>query len=115
MSPFSATRRDVVASILQGTKESYVVLADPTDYNANVFYELGVKHSLKDRTILCSSKRKEIFHSISRAYAYHIYDWLTEDGTEAFANRIAELLSDIDSNPDRPDNPVSDFLGRAPN
>jgi len=48
-----------------------------------------------------------------RAYAYHIYDWLTEDGKEALATRITELLSEIDSNPDRPDNPVSDFLGRA--
>ena len=70
-----------------------------------------MKHSLKDRTILVAQKEGDI-PFIFRAYAYHIYDWLTEDGKEAFANRIAELLLDIDSNPDRPDNPVSDFLGR---
>ena len=42
-----ATRGNIVASILQELKESYVVLADLTDHNANVFYELGVRHSLK--------------------------------------------------------------------
>ncbi len=107
-----ATRGNIVASILQELKESYVVLADLTDHNANVFYELGVRHSLKDRTILVAQKEEDIPFDL-RAYAYHIYDWLTEDGKEAFTTRITELLSEIDSNPDRPDNPVSDFLGRA--
>lgn len=107
-----ATRGNIVASILQELKESYVVLADLTDHNANVFYELGVRHSLKDRTILVAQKEEDIPFDL-RAYAYHIYDWLTEDGKEAFANRISELLSEIDSNPERPDNPVSDFLGSS--
>ncbi len=107
-----ATRGNIVASILQELRESYVVLADLTDHNANVFYELGVRHSLKERTILIAQKEEDIPFDL-RAYAYHIYDWLTEDGKEAFVTRITELLSEIDSNPDRPDNPVSDFLGRA--
>lgn len=107
-----ATRGNIVASILQELKESYVVLADLTDHNANVFYELGVRHSLKDRTILIAQKEEDIPFDL-RAYAYHIYNWRTEDGKEAFTTRITELLSEIDSNPDRPDNPVSDFLGRA--
>jgi hypothetical protein len=106
-----ATRGNIVASILQELKESYVVLADLTDHNANVFYELGVRHSLKDRTILVAQNEEDIPFDL-RAYAYHIYG-LTEDGKEAFANRLTELLSEIDSNPDRPDNPVSDFLGRT--
>jgi hypothetical protein len=106
-----ATRGNIVASILQELKESYVVLADLTDHNANVFYELGVRHSLKDRTILIAQKEEDIPFDL-RAYAYHIYNWRTEDGKEAFASRMTELLSEIDSNPDRPDNPVSDFLGR---
>lgn len=107
-----ATRGNIVASILQELKESYVVLADLTDHNANVFYELGVRHSLKDCTILIAQKEEDIPFDL-RAYAYHIYNWRTEDGKEAFTTRITELLSEIDSNPDRPDNPVSDFLGRA--
>lgn len=106
-----ATRGNIVSLILQALDEAYVVLADLTDQNANVFYELGVRHSLKDRTILVAQKNDDIPFDL-RAYAYHIYDLQTEHGKRVFATRITELLSEIDSNPDRPDNPVSDFLGR---
>jgi hypothetical protein len=105
-----ATRGNIVATILQELKENYVVLADLTDQKANVFYELGVRHTLKNRTILIAQKAEDIPFDL-RAYAYHIYDWQTEEGKEAFTNRITELLAEIDSRPDRPDNPVSDFLG----
>lgn len=107
-----ATRGNIVASILQELKETYVVLADLTDQNANVFYELGVRHALKDRTILIAQKEEDIPFDL-RAYAYHIYDWQTDEGKHAFAIKITELLSEIDNNPNRPDNPVSDFLGRT--
>jgi len=107
-----ATRGNIVALILQELKESYVVIADLTDQNANVFYELGVRHSLKDRTILIAQKEEDIPFDL-RAYAYHIYDWQTDEGKQAFALRISELISEIHNNPDRPDNPVSDFLGRT--
>ncbi len=106
-----ATRGNIVASILQELKENYVVIADLTDRNANVFYELGVRHSLKDRTILVAQNADDIPFDL-RAYAYHIYNWRTEEGKNAFTKRITALLSDIDGNPDRPDNPVSDFLGK---
>ena len=36
-----ATRRNIVAAIVQDLNDAYVVLADLTDRNANVFYELG--------------------------------------------------------------------------
>ncbi|MDD5702125.1 MAG: hypothetical protein PHU23_08765 [Dehalococcoidales bacterium] len=101
-----------MASILQDLKDSYVVLADLTDRNANVFYELGVRHSLKDRTILLAQKQEDIPFDLI-AYAYHVYDWKTEEGKQALAKRLAELLTEIDSKPERPDNPVSDFLGRT--
>ncbi len=106
-----ATRGNIVGLILQELNDSYVVLADLTDQNANVFYELGVRHSIKDRTILVAQKEDDIPFDL-RAYAYHIYDWHTEEGKETFTNKISELLSEIDTNPERPDNPVSDFLGR---
>jgi hypothetical protein len=108
----TATRGNIVGAILEELKESYVVLADLTDHNPNVFYELGVRHSLRDRTILVAQKEQDIPFDL-RAYAYHIYDWRTGEGQKAFHSRIAELLSEIDTRPDRPDNPVSDFLGRS--
>ena len=104
-----ATRGNIVGAILQDLNDSYVILADLTDRNANVFYELGVRHSLKDRSILVAQKGDDIPFDL-RAYAYHIYDWKTEGGRKRLASTILQLLTDIDENPERPDNPVSDFL-----
>src|ERR1700754_1453802 len=39
-------------SIVEKLRHSRIVLADITDRNANVFYELGVRHSLSKRTII---------------------------------------------------------------
>lgn len=106
----AATRGNIVAAILQELEDAYVVLADLTDRNANVFYELGVRHTIKDRTILLAQKREDIPSDL-QAYAYHIYDWRTANGRDELAKRLKELLAEVDARPDKPDNPVSDFLG----
>jgi hypothetical protein len=106
-----ATRGNILASILEELEDAYVVLADLTDHNANVFYELGVRHSLKDRTILVAQRGDDIPFDL-QAYAYHVYDYKTPEGQAALAQKLAQLLADIDANPERPDNPVSDFLRR---
>ena len=110
----TATRGNIVASILQDINDSYVVIADLTDQNANVFYELGVRHSLKNRTIMIAQKRNHIPFDLE-AYAYHIYDWRTKKGRQLLVKKIRQLLAEVDANPERPDNPVSDFLRRSPN
>jgi hypothetical protein len=109
----AATRGNIVASILQELSDAYVVLADLTDRNTNVFYELGVRHTLKDRTILVAQKKEDIPFDLL-AYAYHVYDWKTEKGRAELTEKLAQLLSEIDTSPERPDNPVSDFLRRTP-
>ena len=99
----------MVGTILQDLNDSHLVLADLTDRNANVFYELGVRHALKDRTILIAQRKEDIPFDL-QAYAYHIYDWKTPGGIQALAEKIKALLTEIDDSPERPDNPVSDFL-----
>lgn len=104
-----ATRGNVVGAILQDINDSHVVLADLTDRNANVFYELGVRHALKDRSILIAQKREDIPFDL-HAYANHVYNWQTPEGIKVLSERMKKLLTEIDNNPERPDNPVSDFL-----
>jgi len=104
-----ATRGNIVGAILRDLNDSHVILADLTDRNANVFYELGVRHALKDCSILIAQKSEDIPFDL-QAYAYHIYDWKTPEGIRALADKMKQLLIEIDSNPERPDNPVSDFL-----
>ena len=107
-----ATRGSLIKAIIQDLDAAWIVLADLTDQNPNVFYELGVRHALRDRTILIAQNPDDIPFDL-RSYAYHVYDWQTEDGRNQFVDRITTLLEDVDQNPDRADNPVSDFLGSS--
>lgn len=104
-----AMRGNIVAGIVRDLNDSYVVLADLTDRNPNVFYELGVRHALRNRTIIVAQRRADIPFDLQN-YASHVYDWKTDEHRKEFAERIQSLLREVDSNPDRPDNPVSDFL-----
>jgi hypothetical protein len=104
-----ATRGNLVAAILQDLNDAYIVIADLTDRNANVFYELGVRHSLKNRSILLAQRDDDIPFDL-QAYAYHVYEWKTDEGQAALATKLRQLLLDVDAKPERPDNPVSDFL-----
>lgn len=108
----TATRGNIVASIIRELNDAHVVVADLTDRNANVFYELGVRHSLKNRTILLAQQREDIPFDL-QAYASHVYDWKTQLGKDELTQNLRVLLGDIDASPERPDNPVSDFLGGA--
>ena len=91
---------------------AWVVLADLTDRNANVFYELGVRHALKDRTILVAQTSDDIPSDLQQ-YAYHVYGRTDGNASEEFREKIRDLLEDVDRNPNRKDSPVSDFLGSA--
>jgi len=104
-----ATRGNVVRDIVNDLYQSYVVIADLTDRNPNVFYELGVRHALTERTILIAQKEEDIPSDL-KSYAYHIYEWKTDEGKKRFALKMKELLLDIEQKPEKPDSPVSDFL-----
>src|SRR5688572_30030883 len=56
----TATRGNIVADILTDLADAHLVMADLTDQNPNVFYELGVRHALEDRTILLAQNRDHV-------------------------------------------------------
>jgi len=104
-----ATRGNIIKAIVRSLYEAHVVIADLTDQNPNVFYELGVRHALQDRTILLAQSRKSVPFDL-RPYATHVYNWKDGAAQEKFRTKLIHLLADVDAKPDRPDNPVSDFL-----
>ena len=55
-----ARRGNVIADILQDLREAHVVIADLTDRNPNVYYELAVRHALQPRTILITRSRAQV-------------------------------------------------------
>lgn len=97
-----------IKDILQSVLNSFVVVADLTGQNPNVFYELGVRHSLSPRTILIAQSIDDIPSDL-REYRTIIYD-TTAKGVTLFQERLSNYLKEIFDDPHRPDNPVLDRL-----
>lgn len=98
-----------IKDILENIYSSHIVVADLTNQNPNVFYELGVRHSLRPRTILISQNLDDIPSDL-REYRTIIYD-TSAKGAITFKKKIKEFIKEINKEPERLDNPVLDRLG----
>jgi hypothetical protein len=103
------TRGSLVAGIIDDLWSADAVLADLTGQNANVFYELGVRHALRGKTISIAQSGKHIPFDLHDTARY-IYNPNSKRGRAALIKQIRKLLKDILQNPDRRDNPVETFL-----
>jgi hypothetical protein len=118
--PFECLRADkvceannIVKDIARRLNDADVVIADLTGQNANVFYELGVRHALIGRTIMIARSLRDVPFDL-RNYRVIAYD-LTARGAARAKKAIKEYLGGIEKNPKGSDNPVQDsFEGRPP-
>jgi hypothetical protein len=100
---------NAIKDILTKLNRADVVIADLTDMNPNVFYELGVRHTLRNRTILIAQDMKYVPFDL-RSYWVVIYK-KDLSGVQDFKDRIRDIMKDMMNNPEQRDNPVGDFLG----
>lgn len=98
----------LIRSILKKIQDSFIVIADITDRNANVFYELGVRHSLSKRTIIVAQEAKHIPSDL-QGYWSIIYN-TSPKGVSNFKKDIKRVIENIEKNPFKSDSPVSDFI-----
>jgi hypothetical protein len=84
-------------------------VADLTDQRPNVFYELGVRHTFQNRTLLIAQTLSDIPTDLN-GYACVEYDWTSDTGHAEFRERVKEILQSLDDHPERSDSPVSEFL-----
>jgi hypothetical protein len=100
----------LITSIIEKLRNARIVLADITDRNSNVFYELGVRHSLSKRTIILAQGNQ---HASSDLLGYWFINYGTTPGRVTEVKReIGRLIAEIEQNPDKSDNPVSDYLAQ---
>lgn len=98
--------------IVQNLKHAYVVLADITHLNANVMWELGVRHALSKRSIMVARHdvmKQKIISDMS-TYGVISYDPTTLTKVNEFKSKIKDILKGIEKTPERSDSPVFDFL-----
>jgi len=99
----------LIKDILTNIYNSFIVIADLTGQNPNVFYELGVRHCLKPRTILIAQSIEDIPFDL-KDYRTIIYE-SSAKGAILFKEELNNYLTEIFETPDNSDNPVLDRLG----
>jgi CheY-like chemotaxis protein len=103
-----AQPESIVKGVLKDLNEADLVLAVLTDYNANVWYELGIRHALRKGTIMLIESGQKLPFDIS-AYGVLIYED-SLSGLHAFESSLDEFIAKIER--EQPiDSPVQEFLG----
>jgi hypothetical protein len=101
---------NLTGSIVDQLRTSRVVLADLTDRNPNVFYELGIRHSLRRGTIIVAQHPNHVPSDL-RGYWFLTYG-IRPSEVRAFKASISALLDQMETKPDQSDSPVSEYLER---
>jgi hypothetical protein len=83
--------QEIMADVWGAIKNAKIVVADCTRRNANVFYEMGIAHTLGKKVILLSQKEKDFPFDVS--HLRHIYYEFTPRGMERFEESLANALS----------------------
>ena len=89
---------NIIKLILDDLNRADLVIADLTDRNPNVFYELGVRHALRDTTALITQSLDDVPFDL-RPYSVISYDWTTEQGRSAFTNMLRACLGEMANRP----------------
>jgi hypothetical protein len=99
-------REDIREQIINNLVFCPVVVADLTDYNPNVFWELGVRQSFKHGTITIAENSSnnpfEIpFHMSTKSIIY--YDHNNFERDSEFTKEFRKAIMDCINNPTNPD------------
>lgn len=99
---------EIISHILNNLFDSEIVIADLTGKNPNVFYELGVRHTLSNNTILISQNIEDIPFDL-RTQRIITYQF-TPDGMLNLKKHIETAIHSIIDSMEETDNPVREFL-----
>ena len=101
---------EIITGIVRDLEQSDIAIAVLTGQNANVFYELGVRHALANRTLLLAQNEADIpFDLRTQRMLLFSTDGLV--GYQKFRSDLRNSLLAIVGQPsDLPDNPVQRYL-----
>lgn len=104
-----ALRGDILKQIIRDLYDSSIVVADLTDKNPNVFWELGVRQSFKHGTVTIAEQDTKIPFDISTKGTLYYYP-KNHVKNERFREQFKKAIMDCLSNPDSPDSQVLEVI-----
>jgi len=102
-------RADILKQIILNLYDSFVVVADLTDRNANVYWELGIRQSLKVKTITIAEEGTKLPFDVSTK-SILFYNANNPKGDKEFCKKFNDALFDCIENPEKSDSIVLDTL-----
>jgi hypothetical protein len=101
-------RQNLLGQILNDLVFSHIVVADLTDSNPNVYWELGVRLSFRHGTITIAQEGSTIPFDIKDKGV--LFYPPNSDTNGSFSNKFKEAITDCLANPDRPDSVVLETI-----
>lgn len=102
---------NLLSAIIERLASSDVVIAILAGRNPNVFYELGIRHSLRLNTIMLVEDRREYPFDLN-SYFSHQYSIQSEASRGELRSFVVERLVYIEQHERQEDSPVLDVLRR---
>ena len=102
-------RGDIIKQIITNLVVSPMIVAELTDHNPNVFWELGVRQSFKHNTITIAEEGTPLPFDIS-IKATLFYDPKNHLKMESFRKKFKKALELCKSNPDESDSHVLETI-----
>jgi hypothetical protein len=99
----------IVAKIIKGIFSSDVIVADLTASNPNVFYELGVAHTIDNKTIVICEKGRQPLPFNLRSYLIIFYSRTIGGIENQLRSDLEQAFADFSNWRREPTNPVQDF------
>jgi hypothetical protein len=99
---------DVIEHVVEDLVEADIVIADLTGKNANVFYELGVRHAVNTGTILLAQSQDDVPFDMRRQRTF-FYSY-EPDSLLELQDNIRAAIREIAADRSRIDSPVRHYL-----
>jgi len=103
---------NILSHVIRRVQDADLVIAVLTAKNANVFWELGIRHALKKGTMMLLAQRDEVPFDLD-GYFSHEYSIENNSDIKAAKKFIRERLKEYESDVEIEDSPVLDILQRT--
>ena len=101
---------NITEDIFDNLYKADIVIADLTDQNPNVLYELGIRHALRDSTILITQSLKDIPFDLRYLACIEYNCWRLYNDKELFNGQIKNAIKNIEENKENTKSPVGQYL-----